>query len=508
MCIGDFILVESRRKKLLLNTMSSVSLQVTTIICAFILPRLILVTYGSNVNGLVNSIAQFLGVISLLELGVGSVVRSAFFKPLVNNDIINISKIYDSSNRFFRKIGSFFLLYTLALMMIYPMVNDNIYDFMYVDALIGVMSISAFFQYYFGITNALLLDANQKSYIQNLIQIISITLNTVVCTVVMLAGGSIHLVKLVSSAFFIIRPLFLHYYVMTKYNIIKSIKYNCEPIKQKWNGMAQHFAAFVLEGTDSIVLTIWSSLTAVSIYSIYYMVIVGLKGILSSTTSGMSPLIGDMIAKNEKEKLMKFFSFVEWSIHTETVLVFGCASVLIVPFVSVYTAGVNDADYIQPLFACLIVLAHAGHMLRLPYNMVILAGGHYKQTQSCYIVSMVLNIVISILFVDLFGLVGVAVGTFIAMTYQTVWMAGYISKNIIYWPVKRFYKQIFVDAVCVVVAYVFTYKMSLDSLDYFSWLMMSMKVFAFWLFAVLIVNMIFYKKNIYFLIGGLYKRCA
>ena len=54
----------------------------TTIICGFILPRLILNAFGSEVHGLVNSIAQFLGVLSFLELGVGEVVEFESYKPL------------------------------------------------------------------------------------------------------------------------------------------------------------------------------------------------------------------------------------------------------------------------------------------------------------------------------------------------------------------------------------------------------------------------------------------
>ena len=70
-----------RKKKLIYNTISSLIFQVTTIVCGFILPRLILNAFGSNVNGLVNSITQFLGIISFLELGVGAVVQSALYKP-------------------------------------------------------------------------------------------------------------------------------------------------------------------------------------------------------------------------------------------------------------------------------------------------------------------------------------------------------------------------------------------------------------------------------------------
>ena len=61
----------------MLNTVTSLLLHVVTVICGFILPRLILTRFGSNINWLVQSITQFLVVISFLELGVGQIIQSA-----------------------------------------------------------------------------------------------------------------------------------------------------------------------------------------------------------------------------------------------------------------------------------------------------------------------------------------------------------------------------------------------------------------------------------------------
>ena len=65
-------------------------------------------------------------------------------------------------------------------------------------------------------------------------------------------------------------------------------------------------------------------------------------------------------------------------------------------FIGIYTNCVTDANYIQPLFAVLLVLANAVHCLRMPYNLMILAGGHYKQTQNNYIVAAIMNITVYI----------------------------------------------------------------------------------------------------------------
>ena len=100
------------------------------------------------------------------------------------------------------------------------------------------------------------------------------------------------------------------FYVKKHYSIDKKITYTEEPIKQKWNGMAQHFASYVLNGTDNIVLTMFSTLGNVSIYSVYNVVIIGVKNALLSVTNGFQSLIGEMLAKKETMKLNAFFDLL------------------------------------------------------------------------------------------------------------------------------------------------------------------------------------------------------
>ena len=183
-------------------------------------------------------------------------------------------------------------------------------------------------------------------------------------------------------------------------------------------------------------------------------------------------------------------------IHTGATLIFTLTAVLIVPFVQVYTHGVNDADYMQPLFGVLLVVANSGHCLRLPYNIMILAAGHYKQTQHNYIIAAVINIVISIICVKQFGLIGVTLGTLAAMVYQTIWMAWYNSKNFICWPMKNFWKQIGVDIVSTAAIFWSTSHFTMQSINYFSWIILAIKVTIVGLFIIIAVNTILYPRYI------------
>ena len=498
-----------KEKRLLLyNTISSFIFQITTIICGFILPRLILKSFGSEVNGLVNSITQFLNVIAFLELGVGAVVQSSLYKPLAEKDNDTISKVMVSAGKFFRQLARILFFYVIVLGAGYHFIANQQFGWLYTAGLIGAMSISAFAQYYFGVVDRLLLTADQRGYIQYTAQTATLILNTVACVILIHMGASIHLVKLTTSLIYLLRPLFLRAYVERHYRINRRITYTEEPIQQKWNGVAQHVAAVILDGTDNIVLTIFSTLSNVSVYSVYNLVIYGVKQLFMSMTNGVQSLLGELWAKQELDRLRNAFGWFEWAIHTGTVFVFGCTGMLILPFVRVYTLGITDVDYVQPLFAALIVIAHAGHCLRLPYNMMILAGGHYKQTQRNYIVAAVLNVIVSIATVKIWGLIGVALGTLVAMMYQTIWMALYNSQNLISWPFRNFAKQLLVDLISVGAGVLVCRMYRIGRLSYFSWFVLALQVALTWGAIQVVVNLIFYPSKLKNLFGRLKKNKA
>lgn len=483
-----------RKGRIAKNTFASLLLQICTVICGFVVPKLILSSYGSAVNGLVNSITQFLSFISLMDLGVGAVVISALYKPLADKDQHQIDCIVTSSDKFFRMIGRILLCYVVVLIATYPFLVKRDFGFVYTATLIAAISISSFSQFYFGMTDRLVLTADQRGYIQYNAQTITLVLNTVACAVLIKLGCSIHIVKLTTSLIYLARPVFLRAYINRNYCLNRKSKYEEEPIKQKWNGIAQHISAVVLNDTDTVVLTALSTLSAVSIYSVYNLVVSGLKKLFESATNGVEAALGEAWAKKEYGECNRLFSFAEWFIHTSVTYVFTCTALLVVPFVEVYTKGINDAAYAQPLFAVLIVLAHTMHCYRLPYHIMVKAAGRYKETQKCYFVAAILNLAVSILAVKRWGLIGVAIGTLAAMIYQTIWMVIYNSKYLINGTGKRFVKQMLINLLLFFGAYtVLPLFVSLKSVSISSWIMMAIEVAVLVAVIEIFINVIFYR---------------
>ena len=466
-----------REKKLILNTITSTLNQITTVVCAFILPRFILSAFGSEVNGLTSSIQQFLAVISFLDMGIGAVVQSSLYKPLANGDETEISKVMISANRYFKKVAAAIVAYVIVLVFAYPWIAHSGFDAVYSGTLILAMSISSFSQYFFGLRNQLLLAADQKAYISYFLGTVVLIVNNVLCVILIKAGYSIQVVKLTTALVMLIRPLVMQLYVKRVYSINWNIQLTEEPIKQKWNGIAQHLTTVVLNSTDTIVLTIFSTLKNVSIYNVYYLVLNGLRNLVISFSSGFTSYFGNILARKEYRLLQEKFTTYETVYHGAITFVYGCTAALLMPFVSVYTKNVQDVNYIIPSFAYLICFANMAYCFRSPYNSLVLAAGHYKQTEKSAWIEMTINLAISIITVVRYGLVGVAIGTLAAMVYRTVYLAWYTGKNFLNRKMGAFFKHLMVDILCVVVLFLWNTIAGTSTTDsYLSWAILAIKV--------------------------------
>ena len=172
----------TRKKKMLYNVVFGALYQIVTIVCNFILPKFFLSYYGSEVNGLVSSITQFLTFITLCECGVGAVVQSAMYKPLAEKDSHSLSEVFLSSNKFFEKIVYVLIAYTVGLMIFYPVITTGAFDVIFTASLVLILAFSYFAQYYLFLTYRLLLNADQLGFIQLIVHSIVLILNTVVAS--------------------------------------------------------------------------------------------------------------------------------------------------------------------------------------------------------------------------------------------------------------------------------------------------------------------------------------
>lgn len=481
-----------KNSKLMANMLSSIGLKIVIIISGFILPRLIITTYGSETNGLVATITQYLGLIAFLEFGVGAVVQSTLYRSLAAKDNMEVSVILASAQRFFNKLGIFLGVYVIFLIMILPYVINGNVNVVYSAMLIVSISVSMFAQYFFGIVNTLLLNSDQKIYVSSNIQTVTIIANTIISIILIDIGADICTVKFISSVVFLIRPIYLSWYVKGHYNLIKDAKYNKEPIKQKWNGFAQHIMAIGINSAPVIILSVLGSLSMVSVYSVYNLIITGVQSFILSYYDAIKPYIGKIISRGDEEELSREFKRINWIFNNITTLLYAIASVLIIPFIEIYMNG--NIEYIIPSFSILFIVASAFYCYHLPYNAFILGLGHFKETQNNYFFAVVIDFSISAIGVYFHGIIGVAYGLLAAMLYQTLWTAHYDCKFIKNFKFCYVTKQLITNIFLLCTIYCLSNMFSINEISYFSWTIHAMKVSFAGCIIVVVVNLLFYRE--------------
>ncbi len=486
-----------RSKKAIKNIISSVFQQIVTFVCGLVVPRAIIGTFGSSVNGLLSSITQFLSYITLLEAGIGPVIKSALYKPIAQKNKYEIEKILKASQRFFRIISAIFIVYLIILCFIYPLIVANQFDYMFTVSLILIISISIFAEYFFGMVYKLYLQAEQKTYVTSIVQSATTILNAVLIVVLIKCNANIQIVKLVSAFVFVLRPIVQNIYVKRKYNInFKEVKEKYD-LKQKWDGLAQHIAAVVHNNTDVAVLTIFSNTAEVSVYTVYLFVINGVKNIVQAFTGGVDASFGDMIVKGEKEALNRSFRTYEIFYYTIITIVYIVTMIMILPFITVYTKGITDVNYYRPGFAMLIILAELFWSIRLPYSSITLAAGHFKETRKGAWIEVFSNLIISIVLVFNFGMIGVAIGTLVAMFIRTIEFIYHSSKYILGRSILDSVKRIillFLELLLLVPIGIFICsKFNIE--EYSSWIIIAAVVTIVIAVIVLLINLLIYRND-------------
>ncbi|MBO4265505.1 MAG: polysaccharide biosynthesis C-terminal domain-containing protein [Clostridia bacterium] len=431
----------SRSKKALYSVIAGIVYEIVELVCGLILPRLILSAFGSAYNGITSSITQFISVISLMKAGIGGVTRAALYKPLAEGNTDELSAIVNQTQSFLRKVALLFMAFILVFAAIYPIFVCDDFDWLFTFTLIVIISFAKFAQYYFGLAAQMVLAADQKQYISVIFGIISVVLNTTVSVVLIKLGATIHVVKLGSSVVYFLSPVLANYYVKKKYNINSKVRPEKDYVKQRWDAVGHEVANFINSNTDVMVLTVLSTLENVSVYTVYNYVILCLRKILNTFVTGLGAAFGNMFALKQYKLMEENMRLYEMIVFSFSSIVYSTALVMITPFVAIYTHGVTDADYHQPLFGIILTFAAVIACFRTPYETVVKALGHYKQTRNQAFVEAGINIAVSVVCVFKFGLVGVAVGTLCAMLYRTVVYATYLSKNLIQRSIFCFIKH-------------------------------------------------------------------
>lgn len=424
--------MNEQEKKSRRNIITTLINQLVATACGIVVPKILISSFGSAAYGISVSIAQFLSYITLLEGGIGGVARAKLYGPLAQGDRHAISVVYHSVKHFFYYVAAAFLLYSVALGLLYhDLAHVTVLSRAYTFCLVLVISLTTLAKYVGGLANLTLLTADQKQYVNNYISIGTTVVNTAFIIALARSGYGLLWVKLGSSLVFLIRPALYAVYVRKHYWLPKTGR-DKAVLDQKWTGIGQHIAYFLHRNTDVVLLTLFSDVRLVAVYSVYNLIISSIRAIAEAVSGGMEATFGELLASGKHDKLICAYKQYKVLLSAASVSLFCCTGILIVPFVRLYTQGVTDADYIQPLFAIVLIAVEAINCLVLPCASLPIAADQMRQTRWGAYGEALINITVSCALMRWQPMLGVAFGTLAATVFRGLYYMVYSSRTILH----------------------------------------------------------------------------
>lgn len=226
------------------------------------------------------------------------------------------------------------------------------------------------------------------------------------------------------------------------------------------------------------------------------MVFVGINGVLNIFVNGLSAGFGDVIIRKQTETLQETYEEFEYSYYIIITIVYSVTAIMIMPFISVYTFGINDANYNQPLLGFLFTLNGLLYNLKTPQGMLVISAGLYKETRVQTSIQALIIIVGGIVLAPSLGLVGILIASCLSNLYRDIDLLFFIPKNVTKLPVKKtFYRMVLVGILTVVIYLPFILFFDIVSNSYIQWILQAIVVTLYATCITVIINYILDKKQ-------------
>lgn len=413
------------------NIVVNILLQGVTAVTGFLLPPLLITHYSSSLNGLVSSIKQFIVYLSLVEAGIGVSSIASMYKYTSTNDVSSRNRVLSATRNFYNISGIIFSILLILCAVIYSVLLGNEVSIKLSFILFLIIGLSTLTDFFLIGKYRVLLFAYKKNYIISLAQILGLLVNTSVSVVLILNNINIVIVQLVASLSYMIRFLFIKVYIRRNF---KDLDFNVPPMKsalnQRWDAVFLQLSSLVIYNSPVLILTLFCDLKDVSVYAIYAMLFTAIDNLISVLSNGLSANFGNLYYK-DKSALKNYYSKYETISYIFIGIVYSCTFLLSKSFISIYTQKFSDANYIRFEFIPLFIFIGIMNKLRVPGGMLIEAAGKFKETKYRGMIEASINVIASIIFTRLFGMIGVLYGACCSYLYRFIDVIYYSNKHIL-----------------------------------------------------------------------------
>lgn len=448
------------------NVFFGVLSNIRGLVLSFVSRTVFIYALGSTYLGISGLYSSVLSVLSLAELGFGTALTFAMYKPVADNDedrIIKLLYFYRTVHRIVATIVASLGLALLPFLQYIVKGSDalSLFDLrLYFLIYLTNSVVSYFVSYKYCYVNAL-----QKNYITTNIDTVIAIGVTVVQILVLVLTKSFLIYLLTQTVFSIISKFGIASYlnhifpILRKKSSLRLSKEEKKPIYTEVKNLLVHnFARVAVHSTDNIIISSLSGLgvAAVGLVSNYNLIMTSVLGFVTLIFGSMTSGFGNIVASGDVDNYRKVFkeaNFLNFWIYGFCSIAF---FVLIPPFITLW---IGDEYLIDQLSFLLIVLNCYFQGQCTVYNNARIAKGNFGKDKWNALCQAFVNLIISVIAAHYLGLLGVYIGTVcsrIIILIRPIKTYPFLFEQ----SSKEYYKSFFLYFALVLVAGGITYYIS------------------------------------------------
>jgi len=413
-----------RTKNGILNFVTGYIFYFILAILGIVKVKVFISSLGQELYALNQLYINLFSYLSLAEAGIGVAFTYRLYKLLAKKDYKGINSIFSGTKEMFKKIGIFILIIGFLFSFVVPIfIKESSFSNTYILLTFMLFIIKNSVDYFMSVPR-LVIQADQKMYKINL-GIYGYRIIEVIIELILLVMGVSYSVILIPSIFVrIIQNYRINKKIFSLYPWLKQVEEKDFSTKSDIKHMLVHrFVGLVSNNIDIVILSSFVGSKAVAIYSSYNYLIKFAYDTTSQMFNSLKDGLGNVLQVETKEKIKgiinEFFSLFSF-----------VASIIVVTFYFVINNFIGmwvGKTYVvnhTTLILFLIIVYY--HISIKSLTIIRTAMGLFKETKIMAMVEALINLVLSIILVNIMGINGVLIGTVASFLLTNFWYYPYI----------------------------------------------------------------------------------
>lgn len=414
------------------------------LICRMVFTRTLAADY-LGINGLFSNI---LSMLSLAELGIGTAIVYALYKPLATDDRPQIASLVRFYGQCYRIIGIVVGIAGLCLMPFLnvliqepPDISENL-QIIYVIYLFNTAS-----TYFFSYRSSLLIAAQQNYLVTGLSYVVTIS-QSIIQMVLLALTHNYMLYLLVQTAGTLLYNILISNIAKKRFPFIADK--NIAPLeKNQRRSLIRNvraltitkIAGMIVNQTDNIIITYFNGLATTGYASNYTLLSGTLNSFLNLLFNGISASVGNHNAIETKEHKLQLF----YCINLANFWLFGWSAIGIFLVSNDLVALLFGESFVLPL-SIPFVIALNFYMVGMQSAVWTYGNtmGLFRQGRYLLFLTAAINLVCSIWLGKYWGLFGILIATAISRACTNTWYDPYkVFKYGFREPAGKYFKRYF-----------------------------------------------------------------